>query len=139
MYEMYDDRPYNPSELASRPKRYLGQVLDNILPVTAIAIIFSIATIVSTEKLSSTFGIAGFIVYFLYILFADGMNEGQSWGKKIVGVRVIDMRTGEPCSYWQSFVRNIFYILGIFDWIFIFGEKRQRLGDIAAKTVVIEV
>jgi uncharacterized RDD family membrane protein YckC len=35
-------------------------------------------------------------------------------------------------------VRNILLsILGPIDWIFIFGERRQRLGDKAAGTIVV--
>lgn len=134
---MYNDRPYSEDELASRFKRWLGQVLDNILPALAIGLVVGIAALTGPEMAAVIAGVIGGVLYFLYVFFADGMNEGQSWGKSIVGTRVIDMRTGEPCTYWQSFVRNIFYILGIFDWIFIFGEKRQRLGDIVAGTIVV--
>lgn len=52
---------------------------------------------------------------------------------------VIDSYDGKPCSYRQSLVRNIMQILGIFDWLFVFGKKPQRLGDIAAGTVVVRV
>lgn len=133
----YDDRPYSEDELAGRFKRWLGQVLDNILPAVAIGLVVGISALTGPEVLSVMVGGIGGVLYVLYMLFADGLSEGQSWGKRIVGTKVIDMRTGEPCTYWQSFVRNIFYILGILDWIFIFGEKRQRLGDIVAGTVVI--
>ena len=54
--------------------------------------------------------------------------------------RVIDARTGQWCSFWQSFVRNLLLsLLNFIDWIFIFGAKRQRLGDLAASTVVIQI
>jgi hypothetical protein len=37
-------------------------------------------------------------------------------------------------------VRNIsLLILTWIDWIFIFGERRQRLGDKLANTVVVKV
>lgn len=138
MYEMYDDRPYSEDELAGLFKRWLGQVLDNVLPMLALGCTVFIAALSGSDILPIIVGSMGGIGIILYILFADGMNEGQSWGKKIVGTRVIDMRTGDPCTYGQSFVRNIFYLLGFFDWIFIFGARRQRLGDIVAGTVVIE-
>jgi uncharacterized RDD family membrane protein YckC len=53
-------------------------------------------------------------------------------------VRVVDARTGEPCTYRQSFIRNILLtFLGPIDWLFIFGERHQRLGDKAAGTIVV--
>ncbi len=52
---------------------------------------------------------------------------------------VVDARTGQPCTFGQSFVRNLLLsILGFIDWLFIFGRKRQRLGDMAAPTLVIK-
>jgi uncharacterized RDD family membrane protein YckC len=58
----------------------------------------------------------------------------------VVGITVIDQRSGLPCSAGQSFVRNLLLsVCGFFDWIFIFGERRQRLGDMAAQTIVVDV
>jgi uncharacterized RDD family membrane protein YckC len=52
---------------------------------------------------------------------------------------VVDAKTGAPCTVWQSFVRNLLLaILGPLDWIFILGERHQRLGDKAAGTIVVE-
>ncbi|MGV3517710.1 hypothetical protein [Luteitalea sp.] len=50
----------------------------------------------------------------------------------------MDATSEAPCSSWQSFVRNLsLLILGVIDWAFIFGKRRQRLGDKLAHTVVI--
>jgi uncharacterized RDD family membrane protein YckC len=74
----------------------------------------------------------------LYILLADGLPGGQSFGKKALRMRVIDERTGRDCTFGKSFLRNILLaILGPIDWVFIFGKKRQRLGDQVAGTIVV--
>jgi hypothetical protein len=53
-------------------------------------------------------------------------------------VHVVDATTGAPCSFGKSFIRNLLLdMLGPIDWIFIFGERHQRLGDKAAGTIVI--
>ena len=78
------------------------------------------------------------VPFLLYILLADGMGTGQSLGKKWMKLAVVDARTGAPCSYGKSILRNAVRALGIFDALFIFGEKRQRLGDRAADTIVIK-
>ena len=80
------------------------------------------------------------IFSFFYSLFQDGLDNGQSYGKRIARTKVIDLRDGSPCTFGQSFVRNLLLVtLGLIDLVFIFGEKRQRLGDKAAKTLVIKI
>jgi uncharacterized RDD family membrane protein YckC len=72
--------------------------------------------------------------------FADALPGGQSLGKRALGTAVVDARTGLPCGPWQSFVRNLLLgILGPLDWVFIFGSRHQRLGDLAARTIVIQI
>ena len=74
-----------------------------------------------------------------YILFADGFEGGQSYGKRLLNTAVIDATTGQPCTYGKAFIRNLLLtVLGLIGWVFIFGEKRQRLGDKAANTIVIK-
>ena len=75
---------------------------------------------------------------FFYLMLADGLHDGQSFAKQWLGMRVVSVDTGEPCTFGQSFVRNILLsILGPIDWIFIFGERHQRLGDKLAGTIVV--
>lgn len=53
-------------------------------------------------------------------------------------MRVVSEKTGASCTFGQSLLRNILLmVLGPLDWIFIFGERRQRLGDKLAGTIVI--
>ena len=80
----------------------------------------------------------GMVWSFGYYLFADGLRDGQSLAKRHLGIRVIDAESGTPCTFFQSFLRNLLLaILGPLDWIFIFGERHQRLGDKAAGTIVV--
>lgn len=73
-----------------------------------------------------------------YALFADALPGGQSLGKRLLAIRVVDEKSGAACSYWQSFVRNLVLgMLNFIDWLFIFGLRRQRLGDLAARTIVV--
>jgi uncharacterized RDD family membrane protein YckC len=125
------DFPY-----ASRANRLLGQIIDGFVGAgpLLIAMIFA--------SFSDTLGIAAFVVAIawsvFYYFFADGFTGGQSFGKRMLGMHVIDATTRMPCSYGQSFVRNLLLaVLGPIDWVFIFGERHQRLGDILAGTVVI--
>ena len=120
---------------ASLGDRVLGQVLDSFVamgPLLAI-ILFDVSARVGPMAFS-----AGLAFAVLYLLFADGLPNGQSYGKRLVKTAVRDAASEAPCSSWQSFVRNLpLVILGVVDWVFIFGKRRQRLGDKLARTVVI--
>jgi uncharacterized RDD family membrane protein YckC len=123
-------------DLASLPQRLAGQFLDGLVASVPVIAAFFLTFVLNRA------GIALIVITclfaFLYTLFADGLEGGQSWGKRMVGIRVVSMQTGAPCSFGQSFVRNLLLmILGPIDWIFIFGDRRQRLGDKAAGTIVV--
>src|SRR5215210_2298668 len=125
----------NPS-LASLSQRLFGQILDSLVVVAAFlvaGVLFAISPDIGTIAIILA---AAFSLF--YILFADGFEGGQSYGKRAVGTACVDSNTGAPCTFWQSFIRNLLLsALGLIDWIFILGGKRQRLGDKAASTIVI--
>ena len=124
-------------EFASLWERWYAQFLDSVI---CCFIMFAGVILAAWAGLREV-GIAiGIILFLLYLLFQDGLRNGQSYGKRIAKTKVIDSRSGSPCTFGQSFIRNLLLsILGLVDWIFIFGEKRQRLGDKAARTLVIKV
>jgi uncharacterized RDD family membrane protein YckC len=121
---------------ASRFNRLIGQIIDGLIsgaPFILAAIFMSM-----NRFLGIVFMLAAAGWSFFYYFFCDGFSGGQSYGKRALGMHVIDAKTGAPCSFGQSFLRNVLLaILGPIDWIFIFGERHQRLGDMAAGTVVI--
>jgi uncharacterized RDD family membrane protein YckC len=123
-------------DLASLPQRLAGQFLDGVVasvpPIAAFLVTFVL------HRAGIVLIVLTCIFAFLYTLLADGLEGGQSFGKRMVGIRVVSMHSGKPCSFGQSFVRNLLLmILGPIDWIFIFGDRRQRLGDKAGGTIVI--
>ena len=124
-------------ELASLMERWGGQLLDGLISLAIVLV----GILVGSILLNSTIGaVIGVVVAILYRLFQDGLTNGQSWGKKIVKTKVIDSRTFAPCTFGQSFIRNLLLaILSWIDWVFIFGEKKQRLGDRAAHTLVVKL
>ena len=120
--------------LASRWQRLGAQVIDSVLMlmILLMAALFGMA--------APFLGILGVVAALAYLLLADGLPRGQSVGKRVLDISVIDRRTLKPCTYGQSFVRNfLLALLGLIDWIFIFGSTRQRLGDMAANTVVVRL
>ena len=77
------------------------------------------------------------LILLIYTLFADGMFVGQSIGKKLMKLYVVRSDIEEPCTYGRSVLRNMTYLLGIFDLIFLIGPTKRRLGDRLAKTKVV--
>ena len=116
--------------LAALWQRFFGQLIDGAV---AVGLAIAVAFLPPFHNI-----IASYLAFVAYVLFADGLPGGQSLGKKALGVEVVDTRTGRPCNYGQSFLRNLLLmILGPIDWLFILGERHQRLGDRAADTIVV--
>ena len=74
-------------------------------------------------------------------------KSGQSIGKKITKIKIVDAETGEPVNLMRGFtLRSVLFIFlnflsmplsAIIDSVFIFGKNRQTLHDKLAKTKVI--
>jgi uncharacterized RDD family membrane protein YckC len=129
--------------LASRGSRLLAQILDGLIAVVIVCVGFLIGFVLNRDGDGPTAGlfvITSIVLALLYILLSDGFENGQSYGKRALHISVIDASTGQPCSFGKSLLRNLsLEILGPIDWLFIFSEKRQRLGDMFANTVVVEI
>ncbi|HEU0016345.1 MAG TPA: RDD family protein [Longimicrobium sp.] len=127
--------------LASRTDRFAAQFIDGIVTVLPLLTV-ALAWPASGDTISTAGGIlllAGAVFAVAYYLFADALPGGQSLGKHVLGIAVVDQASSAPCSAGQAFLRNFLAsLLGMLDWIFIFGERRQRLGDMAARTIVVE-
>ncbi len=107
----------------------------------------------------------GFFAALAYLLLSDGLFEGKSIGKSLLGIKVVDKGNREHCGYKESIFRNfpfaaalIMYgifkvvpLLGglisfvaiagilIFECLVIIGsENGMRLGDELANTRVVD-
>ena len=107
----------------------------------------------------------GPLLAFAYSLAADGMNfgpfKGQSIGKKLLKIRVVNTKTDQPATLRDSLLRNtpvgvatFFAIIPVWGWLIlgIIGlplmlmeiylmatvETGHRLGDVMGDTEVIE-
>ena len=94
------------------------------------------------------------IWFCLYSLLRDGLGRGQSWGKFSCKLMVINISTGQPCNYWSAILRKlpsaaiiifsspVFHLGGLLlliePIVAMVNEKGLRLGDMLAKTQVIE-
>ena len=139
--------------LAPLEQRLLARILDifvafalffavtfvTLLSIILVGILSNSSTALS--ELISSIGVSiGFLIALLYSLLADGLKGGQSYGKRIMKITVIDVKSRKPCTFIQSFARNLLLqLITTIDCIsIIFSDKRQRLGDRIANTIVIK-
>jgi uncharacterized RDD family membrane protein YckC len=138
----------------SLTRRALSQVIDLFVlgaPAIAGALflfpIFDMEKMINSGRMLSGFGLMlGELIWALACLFVFSFLEGR-WGatpgKWAVGIRVLgtDFR---PCGFGRALVRNLLkFIDGFFNFMVgillaALSENCQRLGDMAANTVVID-
>lgn len=101
---------------------------------------------------------AGFFAGLAYILIGDGLFDGRSVGKLLMGLRVVSATASEPCSMKESIMRNaplgagllllklpwigwiFLVVICVVEFLILLGSRNgMRLGDELAGTTVIEV
>jgi uncharacterized RDD family membrane protein YckC len=119
--------------LAGVGQRFIAQFIDGLIAAAIGAVTYFAA---KSLEWPLEFWVIG---YLLYLLFCDSLPGGQSFGKKVVRISVVHNVSNSPCTYLQSFARNVTMFLGIFDIVFILGKSRRRLGDYLARTKVVKL
>ena len=126
-------------KLATTGSRYIAQIVDQAI---GFCVFLLAAFVIRLLEIKGGFALGlGILSYASYILMNDAMPNGQSLGKKLLGIKVIDKHSGNNCTLKESFIRNITTVipfLAVIDALMIFGKKKQRLGDIMADTLVIK-
>ncbi len=89
--------------------------------------------------------LAVFAVTWGYFLLFEWLWHGQTPGKRLLGIRVIQ-RSGTGISFFQSAVRNVVRVVDALPFFYAVGfaaaacnRYQRRLGDWAAGTLVVHV
>lgn len=91
-------------------------------------------------------GMWGVVVWLAYYVLQEA-RDGQTIGKRQYGVRVV-YADGRPLDFRGALIRNVLrivdvlpvaYASGLFSMLRSGPECRQRMGDIAARTLVVPV
>ncbi|WP_433606604.1 RDD family protein [Dactylosporangium sp. CA-139114] len=83
-----------------------------------------------------------FVVALAYYILMEGML-GRTVGKMVTGIKVVDEATGGVPGAGKAAIRTILRIVdGFFGYLVGFivvlsSRRRRRLGDMAAKTLVV--
>ena len=124
--------------------RFVSLLIDSIILAIVIVAIESIIgiSIMARGMIPWWLGILDFIIYIAYFTYLEG-SQGQTIGKMITKIKVV-REDGKPIDMNQAFTRNI---LRIIDGLIVYligailiwrSNKKQRLGDSIAKTVVVK-
>src|SRR6266567_4630300 len=139
--------------LAGVGSRFLAIALDTLIQI-AIGAVFGIAmmAIVSALMLSSkTAGMWGMALFFIgvfllqfgYFVIFEVLWNGQTPGKRMMHLRVIE-DSGRPINVYAAVARNLLRLVDSLPGIYAVGilsvllsSKNKRLGDYVAGTVVV--
>jgi len=135
-------------ETAGLGSRFAAQLLD-LLVLTAILVSLGLAGIGLAAVTGQVgpgllvFVVLGFASFWAYWILPEALWSGQTVGKYVLHLRVIDARGG-PITAGQAVIRNLLRVVDFLPWsyalgtVVMFGTVRsQRLGDLAAGTIVI--
>lgn len=91
------------------------------------------------------FFIAAFLLEWWYPVLFEALRQGQTPGKRALGIAVVHT-DGTPASFNASVLRNLLRVADFFPFAYLTGliatlasPRFQRLGDLAADTLVVHV
>jgi uncharacterized RDD family membrane protein YckC len=120
-------------------RRVLAAVVD-LLIVAAGGVVILFAADSLTGERQSALG-AVILGWALYYFFATESGDGQTVGKKLMKLRVV-RSDGSPVGMREVAVRTVLrvvdnYLVGLIVMLAT-GDRRQRIGDLAAGTIVVD-
>jgi uncharacterized RDD family membrane protein YckC len=132
--------------LAGPFRRFCAYLIDFALWLVLVvaATIVSLLLSLGSESGLGLALVAYFVLTWGYGATCEGLFNGQTLGKRMVGIRVVSDR-GVPITGAQAVLRNLVGVVdGMLPFFFLLGlssmvlsRKFQRLGDLAAGTMVV--
>jgi uncharacterized RDD family membrane protein YckC len=144
-------------EIAGIGSRFLAALVDTMLiflmqGIIAAGLFFLVSVLFgsgdwATETgavwMFALIGLLLFAIFWGYYIFFEMLTNGQSPGKRLVGLRVL-RSNGTPISLSESVIRNLVRMIdflpslyGIGIVVMFIDQRSRRLGDLAAGTLVV--
>ncbi|HLX00389.1 MAG TPA: RDD family protein [Candidatus Acidoferrales bacterium] len=142
--------------LAGVGSRCMAMVLDTLIQTGVILVLVIVMLVFQTQLADNATGLGAgglwvqaiaslilFALYYGYFAFFEAIWNGQTPGKRVAHLRVIQ-ESGRPLQVWQAIARNIMRIVDQLPGFYAVGmtsalisKQNRRLGDFVAKTVVV--
>lgn len=132
--------------LAGLTARFLALIIDLCAVGAALSLLSQLAApfaLVWKDQAGAILALVSFGTYSFYHIALEYLWNGQTLGKKILGIRVADIH-GLRLTFSQVVVRNLFRAVDGFPLLYLVGgvsmlltPYMQRLGDLAGNTVVL--
>jgi uncharacterized RDD family membrane protein YckC len=145
-------------ELAGMGNRIMAALVDRLLlgVVTLFIVIACVGGALAVDNMPLPTDTKTIVYYYLvgigllvlfvlnagYFIFFEGMWHGQTPGKRVAQIRVIEAN-GQPVGWSSVFIRNLLRIVDEFPGVFLgilpmlIDKNERRFGDLAAGTLVI--
>lgn len=133
--------------LAGVGSRLVSSLVDGLLKAVILLALFIVSGAVATDGGGFLVGIliiAAFAVFWGYDVAFETLASGRTPGKRAAGLRVVRLG-GEPVGFLASAVRNLLrivdmqpgFLYAVGAVTILFTRRNQRLGDLAAGTLVV--
>jgi uncharacterized RDD family membrane protein YckC len=116
-------------------RRLVAALVDGIVYAVVYFILFAFLSEGAAYGLALLFSL-------VYLTYLEGSPSGQTVGKKLLGIRVIDFATGGPIGYGRAFLRWLGRILSSIPlylgylWM-LWDKEKQTWHDKIANCVVV--
>ena len=119
---------------ASFGRRLVAIIVDGIIIGVVVLVCYLISRVLAD--------IVAILLTLGYYTYFEGSGSGQTVGKKLLGIRVIDFSAGGPIGYGRGFVRQLARILsGLVCYLgylwMLWDKEKQTWHDKLATTVVV--
>jgi uncharacterized RDD family membrane protein YckC len=128
--------------LAGVGSRSVAQLIDLAIEAGVVALVTFLAASAG-ELGAAVVPVVAFAVFLGYPIAFEGFNGGRTIGKAIVGLTVVGA-DGAPAGFLAVVTRNVVRFVDLLPGTYLVGliavlatERNQRVGDLAASTLVV--
>jgi uncharacterized RDD family membrane protein YckC len=119
-------------------RRFVSIMID--IPILTLIMIFLSALftiMINHYGFGERYVIIQAVAVMFFVVFLKDCFKGQSFGKRLLKLRVVNTTDEEPASLGRLIFRNLTLIIWPVDVIMLFVNPEQRLGDMIASTKVV--
>lgn len=128
--------------VAGLAARTLAWLIDALIKFVGLSVAGTIPAVLGAAG-GGIYLLIAFATFWLYNVLFEVFNRGATPGKRALGLRVMNVN-GTPVGWAGSTIRNLLRFVDFLPGVYLFGfisvylsERFQRLGDLAAGTIVV--